>query len=1122
MLNHDVILTEYRADARNFLRGAKVYDQTLAKQHRLTHDRLGRIDARWERSTRSILATRTALSGLTGLVGGAALVQLRNYAEAWRDVERRLQSIGVAGESAQQSLVDLAIRTRSSVGGTASAVQRLAKSTGADLAITTRRVETLQKLLAAGGAGGSERASVSLQLGQALQSGVLSGDEFRSIRENAPVEFLDALANAAGITRAELKGFAEDQRLTSAIVLEALDGLASTADIKFSQMAISGEEAFTVLSAGLTAYAGKVDEGLGATALINGAIASLGEYMAGAGEGAETMAAAIKVVGAVSLATAGSRGLGSLTAAFKSAAAARQENVVVARMESRTAQQVVTDAKQELAAKRALRRERQIEHQRRVFNNLAAVSSEQKLRAAIDAEKKAVDRLSGAQARATATSAALTAAQRGLSVAARATAASLRVVNGVMAFFGGPVGLAITGLTLFVSLAATAKSPVERLDSALSSLSSTMGKLEEVNSTLASDYAALERAQDALAEANRRGGDAAVDAATRDVAAINSRIRANELLRRELAVQARLRLADAQQAHKRMLDQLAADARQAQLEELANAPETRSFLGRPIADAQYLEEFNRINQQGREELLAWVQAEHERARAMIESGAATEDLTDLQQFLINELGASELQVAQLSAELEALVSPAALASAEIDGAAGSANTLAAAAANAQAGIAGLIAAIPQLREAQRVQQGLVDVEKNYQAALRGIKLDPTLSGNDRIEAERELAELRAKARSEISGEADALRDAERAFEAFTDRAHLNSLSAQEQAIARQTREYEALREKMESTGASRESLAEAEAAHRQSLANIEDRFASRGGGGSASTAERDAIRDMAAARELLVENGQKALFIEQELNIERARLLEFLPQLIEMGLSRADAEAVLNSELARTEERLNRVRSASEEAAYAFARGVFQDIRAAEDLNDAIGRISDRLLDLAFDKAFDLLADQFARIGAASSQASGGGFGGFLGNIFGGLFGGGVRAATGGLIRGPGTPTSDSIPAWLSNGEYVVPAKSVTPQTLPYLEAMRRGPVIPKFADGGRVGGSGGMGMGGLSVHVEVHNHAKSAQVEAQPSADGRSLKVMVWDAVEDGISSGRFDRAQRGRFGLRPIPRGA
>ena len=78
------LVTEYTADTRNFRRGAQVYDQTLARQERLTNDRLSRIDARWERSTRSILNTRTALVGLTGYVGGAALSQLRTYAEQWR------------------------------------------------------------------------------------------------------------------------------------------------------------------------------------------------------------------------------------------------------------------------------------------------------------------------------------------------------------------------------------------------------------------------------------------------------------------------------------------------------------------------------------------------------------------------------------------------------------------------------------------------------------------------------------------------------------------------------------------------------------------------------------------------------------------------------------------------------------------------------------------------------------------------------------------------------------------------------------------------------------------------------------------------------------------------------
>ena len=55
-------------------------------------------------------------------------------------------------------------------------------------------------------------------------------------------------------------------------------------------------------------------------------------------------------------------------------------------------------------------------------------------------------------------------------------------------------------------------------------------------------------------------------------------------------------------------------------------------------------------------------------------------------------------------------------------------------------------------------------------------------------------------------------------------------------------------------------------------------------------------------------------------------------------------------------------------------------------------------------------------VGAAKGGSAGVGTGG--GDFLGG-------AATGGLIRGPGTSTSDSIPRWLSDGEFVVKADAV-------------------------------------------------------------------------------------------------
>jgi TP901 family phage tail tape measure protein len=60
--------------------------------------------------------------------------------------------------------------------------------------------------------------------------------------------------------------------------------------------------------------------------------------------------------------------------------------------------------------------------------------------------------------------------------------------------------------------------------------------------------------------------------------------------------------------------------------------------------------------------------------------------------------------------------------------------------------------------------------------------------------------------------------------------------------------------------------------------------------------------------------------------------------------------------------------------------------------------------------------------------------------------------ATGGLVRGPGTGTSDSIPAWLSNGEGIATASAMSdPSNRAALDYINRGGKIRGYADGGFV-----------------------------------------------------------------------
>ena len=997
-MQREVILTEYRAETRNFLRGAREYDRSLAVQQRLTNDRLNRIDQRWERSTRSILRTRTALVGLTGLTTGATLLQIRRYAEEWRNVERRLASIGETSDQAQQGLVDLALRTRGSLGGTAAAVQRFARSTGDDLETTTRRVETLQKLLAVNGASGAERSSVSLQLGQALQSGVLSGDEFRTIREAAPVEFLDALAAAAGVTRAELKATAEAQALTTDVVLQALDNLASTADARFSQLAVSGDEAIAVLTTGLAAYAGQVDESLGVTASINDAMVSLGERLSQGGEGAENLAASLRVVGSVALATAGSRGLGGLNNAFRQAAVSRREAVTVAQAQVRSSRQTITNIQQERDNIRLLVRERQTEHIRRVANDEAQKRSAQQLRNAKAQLRQVEERLNGAQIRSAAATDQLTQAQSRLNAAYRLGAVSARAFSSVLTFFGGPVGLAITAGTLLVSVLANMRAETDRLDASLAKLPGTLSRLEGVNSKLTSDYDALREAQERLAEATRNGGDAAVEAARRAVGAVNRRIEANEKLRQELAVLAQAELN-------------AARAALGVIERQQEALARREFFGRGRNPTGTLDEY--------------IESQRELALAALESGDAVEELTDLQQLLVGQT--TEAQIAILGAEerLMTLSVAAGTASGELSKTADETERL--------------------TRETQKLatELGLVG-EVGANSVRSGVREGSIPPG-----ALDDLPET----------------DADRAFERILE-----------------NRRRRARRESTKPSG-------------RSGASQLKDDF-----------------RDLSALQELLVEGGEKQLFVERALNLEREKLQALLPDLIALGLSREEAERLIGEQLDRTRESLDGVLTAEQERAKAFATGILQDVRAADSLADAIDRIRDRLLDLAFDSAFDAIAEQFAKAFAPAGGATGGG--GIFGQVIGGIVGafgggGGVQAATGGLIRGPGTGTSDSIPARLSDGEFVVRASAVTPETLPFLDAINRGPTIPRFASGGLIG-SGPTGSANGGFNIIVNNAPAGTTFDARQDSNGdliMEMRRMVREEMDDSPMRPRFQR---------------
>ena len=108
-------------------------------------------------------------------------------------------------------------------------------------------------------------------------------------------------------------------------------------------------------------------------------------------------------------------------------------------------------------------------------------------------------------------------------------------------------------------------------------------------------------------------------------------------------------------------------------------------------------------------------------------------------------------------------------------------------------------------------------------------------------------------------------------------------------------------------------------------------------------------------------------------------------------------------------------------------------------LREAVLNLANTIINAMINIAAQQLAMQ-----AASATS------GWWGAIAGAFSSGTVTAATGGYIRGPGTSTSDSIPARLSNGEFVVRADSVSHYGVGFMHAINRRQ-LRSFSQGGPV-----------------------------------------------------------------------
>lgn len=206
----------------------------------------------------SMLGRMTSISrALNFMVAIQALRQMANLmsgliksGDEYIQTMARLKTIedgSKTGQELQDSIMAAAQRSRTGFGIMADSVAKLRSQAGEAFKSNDEAIafaEQLNKLYKIGGASLEQQKAGTLQITQALASGVLRGDEFNSMMENAPL-VAQKLARHLGVSVGQLRAMAKDGQLTGDTLKNALLGSAVETNAEFAKMPMTFSDMMT-------------------------------------------------------------------------------------------------------------------------------------------------------------------------------------------------------------------------------------------------------------------------------------------------------------------------------------------------------------------------------------------------------------------------------------------------------------------------------------------------------------------------------------------------------------------------------------------------------------------------------------------------------------------------------------------------------------------------------------------------------------------------------------------------------------------------------------------------------------------------------------------------------------
>lgn len=215
-----------------------------------------------------------ALVGAMAALGvGLGLRELAEAADSYTNLSARIKIATAEHGNFEQAMAgvhQVALATNSNLEATAGLFTKV-NDVGKQMGMTQQQsldlVKTINMAIQTGGGSAQASEAAITQFTQALQSGVLRGDEFNSIMEQAP-GISKALAASLGVTTGELRKMAETGELSTEKVIKALQGQSAAIQAEYDQFPTTIGNALTKIATQWQILIGTMDQANGASATV--------------------------------------------------------------------------------------------------------------------------------------------------------------------------------------------------------------------------------------------------------------------------------------------------------------------------------------------------------------------------------------------------------------------------------------------------------------------------------------------------------------------------------------------------------------------------------------------------------------------------------------------------------------------------------------------------------------------------------------------------------------------------------------------------------------------------------------------------------------------------------------